>query len=112
MLIINIDLFVGDALCETKNKWHGFVSSIFDPLNRSIDNSYLTLEEEPDNEYDPNAVMVVCRGKFFGTMGYVGREYTAKIKQFFNECELYRVDMEDKEEVGGKRNSIDYKMGR
>lgn len=56
--------------------WHNFASSIADAWNRSIDNSYLIFEEEPNNPYNPNAIMIVCRGEFFGTVGYVGREWT------------------------------------
>lgn len=80
--------------------WTGFRSSIWDSLNRDQDNSYITLEEEPSNPYDPNAIQVVCRGEFFGTMGYVGREFTLPIKEILGNCKSYRVDMVDEEEAG------------
>ena len=80
--------------------WEGFISSISGALNREIDNSYLSLEEEPDNRYDENAVMVVCRGEFFGTVGYVGKEYAVRIKELLASCKFYRVDMVDETQVG------------
>lgn len=52
--------------------WESFFSSISGQIDREHDNSYLTLEEEPSNPYDPDAVMVVSRGEIFGTVGYVG----------------------------------------
>lgn len=55
----------------------------------------MTFEEEPSNPYDSNAIMIVCRGEGFGTMGYVGREYTLKIKELLKNCELYRIDIKD-----------------
>ena len=82
--------------------WHGFLSSIEGFLNREIDNSYLFLEEEPSNRYDPNAIMVVCGGEFFGTVGYVGREFTLQVKEILKQCQEYRLDMVDESEVGNK----------
>lgn len=84
------------------NTWRGFISSISGPMDRQIDNSYLSLVEEPGNPYDPNAIRVVCRGEFFGTVGYVDREFTAKVKEILDECISYRVDMVDENEVGQK----------
>ena len=74
--------------------WQGFISSIAGKWDQENDNSYMTLEEEPENRYDPNAIMVVCRGEFFGTMGYVGKEYTKAVKEVLDRCECYRLDME------------------
>lgn len=91
--------------CTMRNReeiWRGFVSSISEPYNRKCDNSYLTLEEEPSNPYDPNAVMVVCRGEFFGTVGYVAKEHAAEIKDILSRCSVYRVDMLDENEAGQK----------
>lgn len=95
--------------CSFQNRqriWNGFCSSITGKVNKEIDNSYITLEEEPNNEYDPNAVMVVCRGEFFGTMGYVGKEYTEKIKKILNECTSYRIDMVDEKEAGQSQINV------
>lgn len=92
----------GCTMRDRERIWHGFFSSIEGEINRAIDNSYLTLEEEPENKYDKNAVMVVCRGEFFGTAGYVGREFAAEIKQILECCKEYRVDMTDETEVGNK----------
>lgn len=82
--------------------WESFVSSISGTLNRSINNSYLTFEEEPSNRYDPNAIKVVCRGEIFGAVGYVGREYTSVVKEILLNSEAYRIDMADEGEVGQK----------
>lgn len=90
-----------------KDTWDGFVASMAnDPINQSIDNSYLTLEEEPGNAYDPNAVQVVCRGEFFGTMGYVGREFCLQVKEILSKCKSYRVDMADWSQGGQKEVSL------
>ena len=78
--------------------WESFFSSIGGQIDREHDNSYLTLEEEPSNPYDPDAVMVVSRGEIFGTVGYVGREYTGKVKEILGKCKLYRVDVANPEE--------------
>lgn len=78
--------------------WESFFSSIGGQIDREHDNSCLTLEEEPSNHYDPDAVMVVSRGEIFGTVGYVGREYTGKVKEILGKCKLYRVDVANPEE--------------
>ncbi|MBR4020309.1 MAG: HIRAN domain-containing protein [Firmicutes bacterium] len=83
-----------------KNLWNGYTSSISGELNRNIDNSYLTLEEEPENPYDKNAIRVVCRGEFYGTVGYVGREYALQVKEILKTCQCYRVDMVDEAQAG------------
>lgn len=80
--------------------WIGYTSSMADELNRGIDNSYFVFEEEPGNSYDPNAIQVVCRGEFFGTAGYVGKEYTGTVKEILEKCEVYRIDMKDEAEAG------------
>ena len=100
--------FIGRG-CTMRNReeiWKGFRSSIWDQFNRDLDNSYLSLEEEPGNTYDPNAIQVVCRGEFFGTMGYVGKEFTAKVKEILDTCASYRVDMVDEEEVGRREVNL------
>ncbi len=101
-------LFVcrGCAMMNRKQLWRNFVSSMSDMLNKKIDNSYLTFEEEPENIYDQNAIMVVCRGEFFGTTGYVGREYTLQIKEILQQCVSYRIDMVDEDEVGNREISL------
>lgn len=89
--------------CTMRNReelWYGFLSSISGEMNRVRDNSYLTFEEEPGNTHDPNAVMVVCRGEFFGTVGYVGREFTLQVKEILGKCKAYRIDMVNEEDAG------------
>lgn len=90
----------GCAMRGRENMWHNFVSSIGDEQNREIDNSYLMLEEEPDNEYDPNAIMVICRGEMYGVAGYIGREYTGKVKEVLQKCSQYRLDMLNENQAG------------
>lgn len=92
----------GCTMRNRGNVWHGFVSSISGILDREGDNSYLTFEEEPDNAYDPNAIQVVCRGEFFGTVGYVGKEFTLQIKDILYKCKGYRIDMVNEDDVGSK----------
>lgn len=96
----------GCTMMNRKNLWHGFTSSIAGKANWEIDNSYLSLEEEPSNIYDPNAIMVVCRGEFFGTVGYVGKEYTTEIKEILNKCISYRIDMVDESMAGEKEIAL------
>ena len=86
--------------------WQGFISSISSKWDQENDNSYMTLEEEPENRYDPNAIMVVCRGEFFGTMGYVGKEYTKAVKEVLDRCECYRLDMEDDKGWGNREINL------
>lgn len=91
--------------CSMRNReelWGNFKSSIYNVYDREIDNSFLFFEEEPDNQYDPNAIMVVVKGEFFGTVGYVGKEYTASVKDVLNTCKEYRIDMVDEKEVGNR----------
>ena len=90
----------GCTMMSRENTWRGFRSSVASGFDRENDNSYLSLEEEPDNAYDPNAVMVVCRGEFFGTVGYVGKEYALEVKKILEACRAYRVDMVDENDVG------------
>lgn len=75
------------------NLWEGFVSSINNNGYMQYDNSYIVFEEEPNNEYDPNAIKVIVRGEFFGTAGYVGKEYTKHVKEILNKAKFYRIDM-------------------
>ena len=90
----------GCTMRGRESVWRGYVSSIAEPYNRAINNSYLTFEEEPENRYDPNAVKIVCRGEFFGTAGYVGREFTGAVKKLLSSCTEYRVEMPDTREAG------------
>jgi hypothetical protein len=90
----------GCTMRNREEKWAEYASSIYMTYNQEIDNSYLTFEEEPDNPYDPNAIQVVVRGEIFGTAGYVGREYTGKVKKILAKCSLYRIDMRDLDDCG------------
>lgn len=92
----------GCTMRERDIKWHNFLSSISDRYNRQTDNSYLTFEEEPNNMHDPQAITVLCRGEEFGTMGYVGREFTSQIKEILNNCKFYRIDMVDESKTISK----------
>ncbi len=86
--------------------WSSYIGSIAGEYNKTHDNSYLIFEEEPDNEYDPNAIKIVVRGEHFGTAGYVGREFTAKIKEILSKCKEYRIDIVDEKEVGNKEMTL------
>ena len=76
--------------------WEGYFSS---NSEYCPNNSYLTFEEEPDNLNDPNAVKVVCRGEFFGTVGYVGREFTAGVKAMLRKKPKYRIEVYEEKKV-------------
>lgn len=92
--------------CNMKGReliWKSFVSSI---SFKEQENSYLTLEEELDNKYDPNAVRVVVRGEIFGMAGYIGKEFTNQIKGILNDCKEYRLDMKDKKECGKSKIKV------
>ena len=91
--------------CTMMNRgelWRGFRAS----SNCYPDNSYLFFVEELNNAYDPNAIMVVCGGEFFGTVGYVGKEFTSQVKTILDQCAEYRIDMVNEEEVGEKEISL------
>lgn len=94
---LNVNIFEFECRgCQMRgrdNLWEGFVSSINNNGYMQYDNSYLVFEEEPNNEYDPNAIKVVVRGEFFGTVGYVGKEYTKNVKEILNKAKFYRIDM-------------------
>lgn len=93
----------GCTMRYREEAWRNYVSSIDSPINRNIDNSYLTLEEEPSNRYDPNAVKVVCRGEHFGDLGYVGKEFAPTVKEILGKCISYRVDMIDEAAAGNNQ---------
>lgn len=86
--------------------WQGLDSSTAEKSDRENDNSYMTLEAEPENLYDPNAIKVVCRGEFFGTMGYVGREYTGVVKAVLDSCKCYRLDVADMQMIGKREVNL------
>lgn len=77
-----------------------FLSSI---SAHNPDNSYLIFEEEPDNEYDPNAMRVISKGEIFGTIAYVGKEFAPTVKEIVSKCDRYRICFE--------KDDIDYEKG-
>ena len=90
----------GCTMCNREEVWESFISSISGYINREIDNSYLTFVEEPGNQHDPNAIQVVCRGEIFGMAGYVGKEYTGTVKNILTQCNSYRIEIKNENEVG------------
>lgn len=89
----------GCTIGYRQNKWHGFASS---NSPQDPDNTYLTLEEEPDNWHDPNAIQIVMRGEFYGTAGYVARESTSVVKEILDSCNGYHLDVKDVNEIGNR----------
>lgn len=73
-----------------------FISSTEEAFNRQNDNSYLMFVEEPENAYDSDAISILCRGEMFGTVGYVGYEFTRDIKAILSRCDSYRIDLVDR----------------
>lgn len=55
--------------------------------------AYLYLEREPYNEYDKNAILVMCGGSIKGEIGYVGKEYTREVRQIAENCESYLLEI-------------------
>lgn len=86
--------------------WESFVGSISGRWDKEHDNSFLTLVEEPENRYAPNAVRVVCRGEHFGIMGYIGREYTKEVKRILDSCKCYRLDIADEKEYKNREINL------
>ena len=80
--------------------WIMYINSVGGNWEKENDNSYLIFEDEPD------AIMTVVKGEHFGTAGYVGKEFTGDIKKILSECELYRIDLKDEEEVGNKEMTL------
>ena len=74
--------------------------TIFVYVNKEIDNSYLEFQEEPTNNADPDAIKVMVRGEYYGMAGYVGREYTSWIRDILSYATSYRLDVENKRDIG------------
>lgn len=87
-----------------KQLWHNYKASILsgDKLNYQINNSYMLFAHEPENRYDPNAIAIMCHGEFYGTMGYVGREYIPTVNNILRKCTKYRIDVINADEIGEK----------
>lgn len=80
--------------------WQSYIGSIAGEYDRKHDNSYMIFEDEPDNEHDPNAIKIVIKGEHFGTAGYVGKEFTQKIKAILAKTKRYRIDLMYENEIG------------
>lgn len=89
----------GSWVGRREEKLHSFLSSC---QHGKDDNSYLFFEDEPTNEYDPNAIMIVSGGEIFGTVGYVAREQTIDIKKILKKAYAYRIDIINENEIGSK----------
>lgn len=74
-------------------------------------NSYIQLKREPKNKFDPNAVLVLCRGEFYGTLGYIAREETYKYREILEQGkEIEEVLMANTNDVGNKEIQIVVKV--
>lgn len=61
-------------------RWNGLK-----PGELNYRNSYVELQAEPENAHDANAIKVLIRGEAFGTLGYVGREFTDDVRRYADE---------------------------
>lgn len=68
------------GLWKEVERWHGLR-----PGELNYRNSYIELRAEPENIYDANAIKALCRGETFGTLGYVGREFTDDVRRYADE---------------------------
>lgn len=88
----------GCSIGNRKYLWYGFKSSNAYDNN----NTYMIFEPEPDNQYDSNAVKVVFKGELFGTVGYVGKEFTSDVKRIIDEAQSYVIEIVDENQIGSR----------
>lgn len=92
----------GCTIGDRKHLWYGLKTS-----NADTDgNTYLTFEPEPTNPHDSNAVKVVFRGELFGTAGYVGKEYTAEVKEILASSDKYVIELDDEKQIGNREITL------
>lgn len=96
----------GCTMRGREDLWESFISSISGAYDKQHDNSYLWIEEEPDNPHDSNAIKVICKGEMFGTLGYVARESTEEIRKIVSECSEIRFDMQSESDLGQREIEI------
>lgn len=89
----------GCALHHRTDILNSYLSSISSDINFKSNNSYLFFETEPENKFDKNAIMVICGGEIFGTVGYVGREFTEEVHNILDQCDEYKIEFND-EDIG------------
>lgn len=82
----------GCAFRNRANVLNNYIASISSDINFKSNNSYLFFETEPDNKYDDKAIMIVCGGEIFGTVGYVGREFIDEVHKILDSCDEYRIE--------------------
>lgn len=90
---------VGCFVKARKDRLVGYVAS----NGAGEENSYLTLKKEPSNPYDPNAIAVLVKGEYYGTVGYVGKDYIQEVKSIIKKHKHYKLDM---------ANRSDYELDR
>lgn len=86
----------GCTIGKRKGLWDFFKSSNY--IFQS--NTYMIFEPEPTNVHDPNAVKIVFKGEIFGTAGYVGKEFTAEVKEIIKQASNYTIDLVDERQIG------------
>lgn len=92
----------GCTIGNRKSLWYAFKNSNYE----LPDNTYMIFEPEPTNIHDPNAVKIVFKGEVFGTAGYVGKEYTAEIKEIIAKAAHYTIELADKKQIGSREISL------
>lgn len=92
----------GCTIGDRKALWYSFKSSNADFPN----NTYMIFEPEPTNVHDPNAVKIVFKGEMFGTAGYVGKEFTAQVKEIIAQAAKYTIELADEKQIGSRELSL------
>lgn len=90
---------------DRMDNWLSFAKSTLLPEDRLWDSSYIVLVYDPDAYYDCQ-LKVCCRGEIVGTLGCVDSEHFAEIKSALLECDSYRIDVVDRNEIGRSEISL------
>ena len=81
--------FVARGCSFRRECWHNLLGSV----GQQIENSYIQLIPEPDNEYDPNAILLMARGEVFGKLGYVAKHQTNTIHKILSIASNYYIEI-------------------
>lgn len=73
----------GCAFTESRSyHWQKIADAAGPAPSQGHRNNYIQLRPEPKNEYDKNAIAVMCRGEGYGTIGYIAKEQTNFVREF------------------------------
>lgn len=83
---------------DHKENWLYFAKSTTLPEDRWWDSSYMVLTYDPDSYC--SQLKVCSRGEVVGVLGYVDSEHIEEIKDALEECDAYRIDMVNRNDIG------------